>query len=167
MVDVSFVDNENSTNVALDNGASFTRSWQEREMALSGTEMMLAIAADQDCTYKAQFSVDGVNIDSTLTYQFQVGVIEPPKRLVIGRKYYRVVVENNSGSNMTYLRMQTSIGRFGQLTSPLNGTIAQDADSIVVRAVDFEVDAGQGKYYGITLKDKFGYNADIDRASVP
>jgi len=167
MTDISLVDTENSTDIALNNGEIFTGEWQERNMSNMGNEMIIALKADQSCTFQAQFSTDQVNIDSTISYKFQSGVIEPPKRLVIARRYYRVVVENNSGANMTYLRMQTSIGSFGLLSSPLNGSIAQDSDAIVVRAVDFEIDAGQGKYYGIDLRDKFGYNSDIDTASVP
>jgi len=160
---LTYVSGKNTSNVALDNGETFTGGWAQRYCP----EMMIAIASDVALTYKAQFSVDGVNIDSTLTYKFEPGVVEPPKRLVIAREFFRIVVENASGSNATYMRLETACGQFGPLTSPLNGTIAQDADALIVRSVDFEIDAGQHRYYGIDLRDRFGINTDVDTATVP
>ena len=156
-----FVDSHNSTETALDNGESFTGQWVQR----STSELILAIAADQDCTYKIQFSPDGgTNIDSTLTYSFEAGVVEVPKRLVISRDYYRVVITNDSGSNMTYLRAQLSVGDFGIFSSPINGIVSQDHDATVVRNIPVEFELPLGKYIGLELRDRWGANADVDSA---
>lgn len=152
------VDSNNSTSTALNNGESYTGDWVERVTP----EIIIAIATDQDCTYKTEFSVDGTNVDSTLTFTYEAGVVEQPKRLVVARRYYRVSVTNNSGSNQTYLRLQTSAGQFRELNSPLNGIITEDHGAMTTRTLNFEDELVFGKYVGYNLVQIFGENVDID-----
>lgn len=149
-----------SSSTPLTAGSTFTSTWEERRQP----EMLIAFAADQNATISAQFSVDGVNVDSTVSYMFEAGVVEAPHRLVIARKYYRLNVQNTSASDMTYMRLQISVGQFGFLTSALNANVGQDADAIVVRAVDSEIDIASGKYVGFSIVNKFGFNSDVDSA---
>lgn len=169
---VSYVDvrvsDGNSTSEAIDNGESFTGEWEER----TTPELLVAVISDVDLTFKAQFanSIEDIlagNIDSTLTYDFLGSQIEPPHRLIIARRYFRIIVENSSGSNATYLRVQTSIGQFGPLTSALNSIVAQDADALVVRPTDFFVEVGEGRHRGYSFSPKMGQNTDISAGSVP
>ena len=152
-----------STTTALANGASFTSVWIRR----AEPQLVIAITADQNCTFKVQFSPDASNVDSTLTYQFEVGVVEPPKTLIITRDFFRVVVENDSGVDMTYLRLQTSVGSFGLLTSPLNSVIAQDADATISRQIPPEFEIAAGKFYGWDVVNKIGKNSDVDSGTLP
>lgn len=101
--------------------------------------MMVAVAADQDCTISVQFAnsiedANNGNIDSTITYNFIAGTSEPPHRLVAAREWFRILVENVGGSDMTYFRLQTSLGVFGQLSSPLNASVSADEDCLVVKS---------------------------------
>lgn len=125
------VDTGNSTSVALSDGAVFIGEWTER----SGPEIIMAPASDQDFSWVIQFSPDGVNVDSTLSYTYDASAINPPRYLVLTRRYYRIVITNDSGADMTYLRFQVSVGDYSPLTSRLNATLASDADSIVSRSV--------------------------------
>lgn len=181
------VDSQNSTSTPLNNAAVFTGAWVER----TSPEMIVAVASDQDCQFQMQFSVNASDIDSTLTYTYDASGINVPKRLVIARRYYRVVVTNNSGFNMTYLRAQTSTGTFAPLASRLNASLAVDADAEVVRSViaglspsgsylnvgvneagavdttDFLFDVSRGRFSAFSIDTKFGNNPDIDTASTP
>lgn len=154
----------NSLYTPLNNGETFTGEWEE---VLQYPTTMVALTADQNCTYKIQYSPDAVNIDSTLSFTFRVGDIEPPKRITNTRRYARIVVENDSGSNMTELRLQTIVGHHGLPNSPLNGTITPDSDAVLVRSVPMADELPLGNYQGIQVADKFGRNADIDTATVP
>lgn len=124
-------------------------------------QMTVAYVADTDMTVQVQFSPDGTNIDSTLTYTYTAGVIDPPHRLIVAREFFRVIATNSSGGNQSYLRLQTSAGDFGELTSPLNATVAKGADSIIVRAITLEDEISLGKYADYSITQKFGVNTDI------
>lgn len=158
--DKPFLDSGNSTATPLNDTESFTGPWTAR---LTET-LMVAFVADTDMTVKVQFSNDstGDDIDSTLTYTYVNGELQAPHRLVIAREYYRVLIENNSGSNQTYLRMQLSLASFGQLSSPINGTIFKNSDAAITRSIALEDEVSLNKYAGITLNQKFGENTDVD-----
>jgi len=150
----------NSTSTALNNSEVFTGTWEEARF----DSLTVALAADQDCTYQVQFSPDGTNVDSTLTYNFEAGVVEVPKRLVISRRFFRVVITNDSGSNMTYLRCQVREGSFDVFSTAINGIVSQDHDAIVTRSLPYEDEVSLDKYIGRKLYNKFGRNLDIDTA---
>ncbi len=151
------VDGVNSTAIPLNNGETFTGEWTNSK----APELVVALACDVSLTYKIQFSINASDIDSTLSYNFVAGVPEVPHRLVIARQYYRLVIENNSGSNATYLRAQVREGSFGPLTSALNGTLWQDSDTIVTRSIPPAVDIARGNVKNWSVVTKFGQNTAI------
>ena len=130
------VDSDNSSTTALDDTEVFTGTWTQRTQP----EIIVAVATDQDGTYQVEFSPDGTNIDSTISYTYDASNPGPPRRLVITREYYRVIFTNNSGANQTYFRLQTSIGDFHKLESKLNASLEEDADAIVTRSMSIGFD---------------------------
>ena len=105
-----------STNTPLSNGDVFTSAWIEVEKYNS---IVVAIAASHNCSYSVQFSVNASDVDSTLNRSYKTDRITPPERLTIGRQYVRVEVTNNSGEDMTHMRLQTLVGDKHQLSFPL------------------------------------------------
>lgn len=51
--------------------------------------------------------------------------------------------------------------------SPINTTIAQDADGIVARTFDPQFEMAEGKYSGYAIVNKLGKNADVDTSTTP
>lgn len=156
MKPVVVAENSSADNIA--DSESFTGKWKIADSC----SIMLAIYADQDLTYKVQFSPDGTNIDSTLTFSYENGVIEQPKRIVVTRQYYRVVVTNDSGSDTTIMRLQTLEGEFNPLTTPMNANITRDHGALVTRVVPPGPDVVSGRFVGLSYFPRFGRNADID-----
>jgi len=156
----SIISNLNSTTTALNDGQTFTGGWED---VTEYESVVVACKTDQDGILSVQFSPDGVNVDSTLTRYYRTGQIEPPHRFTITRKYYRITFENNSGSNQTELRIQTSIKSNSEsLNSPLDAILAQDYDAIVTRPTDYHTEVALSLRQGATTWNKFGYNTDID-----
>lgn len=159
-----FVDGGNSTTTALNNGQTFTGAWKNVE---GKDSVVVAVKTDQNGTYTIQFSPDGTNADSTLTRYYRTAQIEPPHRFTITRKYMRVTFTNDSGSNQTYLRLQTTIGDKADLNIPIDATMSQDYDSISVRPTDYTTEVALGRRQGAATWNKFGYNDDVDISTSP
>lgn len=150
----------NSTTTLLTSGSSFTGTWED----VSGyTGVIVALKTDQNGYYTIQFSPDGTNTDSSLTRYYRTTQTEPPHAFEITRKYCRVVFTNDSGSDQTYLRLQTKFvsNRTG-LNIPMDATMSQDYDAIAVRPSNYVYEAALGRRQGATTWNKFGYNADVD-----
>lgn len=126
-----FVSSANSTTTPLNNAATFTGTAEDVSKYPSVTA---ACKTDQGGLMYMEFSPDGTNWDSSLPFTVAAGVNEF-HRLSVTRKYFRCRLYNNSGSNQTYLRLQVMFGNQTPVTSPLNGSVASDADSITTRSV--------------------------------
>lgn len=159
-----YVDPRNSTDTPLAIGETYTGAWVE---TLQFPTVILSVFADQHCLYYIQYSPDTVNVDSTLSFEFHPERVEPPKRLTNTRRYYRVVIVNNSGVNQSVLRCQTILGHHPLLNAPLNGLVTQDSDAVVTRSLNFEDEVSLGRYQSIDLIQKTGRNGDIDTGTVP
>lgn len=153
---------EMSTVAPLDNGETFTSPWVDVSPHDSIT---VAIAASHDCDFTVQFSVNAVDVDSTLSRTYKTTKIIPPERFTVGRKYARITITNDSGSNMTHLRFQTLVGEKTSLNFPIDSTLSQRADATAVRTDSFKIDIGLGRREGAENWRKFGYNADVDTAA--
>jgi len=155
-------DTSNSSTTLLTAASVFTGAWVD----VSGfADIVVSVATDQDGTYSIQFSPDGTNTDSTLTRYYRTDQINVPHRFTITRKYYRVVFTNTSASDQTYFRLQAHFGAYSDLNSPIDGTLAQDFDAIVVRPTDYFEEVATGIRQGKTLYHKWGYNEDVDTAA--
>ena len=151
----SFISSVNSTSTLLTNGSTFTGEWED---VSAYAFVSVAVKTDQNGTFSVQFSPDGVNQDSTLTRYYRTAQIEAPHVFVRTRKYCRIVFTNDSGSDQTYIRLQTIFGEAGQLNAPCDSTLSQDFDATVVRPTDYRTEVALGRRQGSGLWNKFGYN---------
>ena len=155
----------NSSIVALDNGGVFTGRWVD---VTGFPAVSVAVKTDQNGVLTVQYSPDCSNADSTLTRYYRTNQIEPPHVFLNARRCLRVTFTNNSGSNQTYFRMQSSLlDTSGQLNAPIDSTLSQDFDAISVRPTDYHYEVALGRRQGASLWNKFGYNLDIDTATDP
>lgn len=152
--------NNNSTTL-LTNSSTFTGTWETSNLP----DLMITIKTDQNGVLYVDFSPDGTNVDSTLSFNYNTARINPPHILVKGARYFRVRFTNNSGSDQTYLRLKTDLGHFQKLTASVNGTLSETYDAIVVRPTSFENEVAMNKRQGVTLWNKFGYNLNVNSTS--
>jgi len=131
-------------------GQTFTSAWEE---CVQYQSVVLACKTDQAGTLYIDFSTDyGVTSDSTLSFSVAADTNEV-HRITVTRSHFRVRFTNTSGSNQTYFRLQTLLGNHQTLTSPLNGTIQTDADSIITRSTLIgQTDGGSFKYVPVTTE---------------
>ena len=150
------VSTANSTSTPLSAGATFTGTAELVERP----SMIFRALTDQAGTMYVDVGVDGTNWDSTLTFTVSANVSEV-HRLEIGEFYFRVRFANTSASNQTFLRLRCSFGTHSPLTTPLNLTVATDADTLVTRTTDFDLDVAQGRFSGVSAVTKFGANTAV------
>jgi len=111
--------------------------------------VVMAVKTDQAGTLYIDFSPDASNTDSTLSFSVAANVNEV-HRITVTRRYFRVRFLN-SGSNQTFFRLQSLVGANQALTSPLNGTIQTDADSLITRSTLIgQTDGGSFQYVPVT-----------------
>ena len=156
----SKISTDNSTTTLLTNGSTYTGTWED---CSAYADVIVAVKTDQNGIFYVDFSPDGDNVDSTLTKYYNTADIEAPHRFTVTRQYFRVRFTNDSGSDQTFLRLQTSLKESSNdLNVPLDQPIARDYDSISVRPSDYHDEIALGLRQGTTLWNKFGYNADVD-----
>jgi len=147
-----YVLDANSSTSTLNAGATFTGTAVDVSAFPSVT---LAVKTDYAGAMYVDFSPDGTNWDSTLTYAVAAAVNEV-HRLTVTRKYFRVRFTNTSASNQTYFRLQCLAGEQIGLSAPANLAIGQDADAITVRPTDADLETARGLRTGISAAIKFG-----------
>lgn len=128
--------------------------------------IVFACKTDQIGLLEVQFSIDGTNWDSSLPYPIQASTNEV-HRIVVTRKYVRIVFTNTSGASQTYFRLQVMAGNFTAFTLPINSQVQTDADTTVVRPLDFNTMVAEGLYQNRSVTIKDGFNDDVDTATVP
>ena len=148
----------NSSNSILTTGATFTGTAELN----SFTDVMVTIETDQDGTLYIEFSPDGTNWDSSLSFNYITTRIHPPHIVVKANRYARVRFENTSTSDQTYLRLNTYYGQFNKLTTRTDSVLPESFDAIPTRPSDYNTEVAEGRREGASLWNKFGYNDDID-----
>jgi hypothetical protein len=148
----------NSSTTPLNTGITFTGTADLNNFP----DVMVQVATDQNGTLYCEFSSDGTNWDTSLSFMYDTSRIDPPHIFVKAERYFRVRFENTSASNQTYLRLYTYYGSFNKLTAPINGTLAENYDAIVTRPTSFKSEVAMSKRQGNTTWNKFGYNDDVD-----
>jgi len=146
------VDSNNSSTATLNAAAVFTGTATD---VSSHSALTIACKTDKDGTLNAQFSPDGTNWDSSLTYSVAANTNEV-HRLTVTRKYFRVMFTNTSASNQTFFRLQVIVGNQNPLSAPLNLALQLDSDGVVVRPTDADLEVARGLRGGISSQIKFG-----------
>lgn len=152
----------NNTTTALNAGQTFTGTAERNNYP----DALVVLKTDQAGLLYIDQSLDGTNWDSSLAYNVAAGTSEV-RRVLKASRYFRIRISNTSASNQTYLRADTFFGHFHLLTSPVNSVISDDADALLTRVVDPELDVALGHYASISSVNKFGRNDDIDTGSTP
>lgn len=166
-----YISEKNSSTTAINTGSNFTGEWED---VGDYDSLTVAVKTDQNGYFTVEFSPDATNTDSTLTRYYNIpdsyvhpNEIEAPHRYAITRKYARVRFYNDSGTNQTYFRLQTSIGQKAPLNVPIDGKISVDYDATVVRPTDHRQEIALGLRQGWTLWNKFGYNLTVPNSTTP
>lgn len=152
----------NSTSTPLASSGTWTGEWTD---VAQWDAVVLAVRTDAGGTMYADFSPDGTNADSTLTFEVAANINEV-HRITITRRWFRVRYVNDDTAQ-TFMRLQCIAGGFQTLSAALNSTISLDADAIVTRSLPSILELGRGRFIGITKNNKSGRNGDIDTATVP
>lgn len=158
----SILDSDNTTDTLLTAGSTFTGTSVQDFVY---PHLFVQAATDQDGEIRVQFSNDNANWDTTLTIPYINGSINVPQPIFKSGRYHRVIFENTSASDQTYLRLYTYLGVATELTSNLNGTISQVFPATVSRPTDYFIEVAAGKRQGVSNVNKFGYNNDVDSAA--
>ena len=149
----------NNTINPLTNGSSFTGVW---ENSLSAVNVLLSVYSDQNCVVKVQFTHNEVDI---ITEEFTaLASTLLSKGVRVKGNQYRLVVENNSGSDMTVLRCHTqlrmnhsyseekqNINMYSYHATPLVSTLRDGSSDVAIGDVEEVVDMGVGDARSNTL----------------
>lgn len=165
---MSFIENEystvstlNSSTTLLVASATFTGTAELNSYA----NVMVQVSTDQNGVLYYDFSNDGVNFDTTLSFNYNIDRINPPHNVVKSYRYFRVRFENTSTTDQTYLRLYTTYGQLPTLTAPINGVLSENYDATVVRPTNYTSEVAMGKRQGRSTVNKFAFNADVDTGS--
>jgi len=105
---LSKTDNNNSSNIVLNNGQVFTGTYTE---TTGYNSLIITILSDKDGDIQLYFSDDGTNISFTYNYTYYANQ-QYINNLETIKKYYKIKFTNSSGSNQTsfslYTRLSTS-----------------------------------------------------------
>ena len=153
----------NISSTALNAGQTFTGIFELNTYP----DAMVTFETDQKGIVYFDFSPNGVDIDSTISVNYDPSLINPPQILVKGNRYFRVRFYNNSSFNQTYLILNTYFGSFEKLTSTLNSIVPQTFGASVVRPMDFNLMVAKKLYQGHEATIKDGINPDVDTGTVP
>ena len=119
----SYIDRNNTYVVPLENGETFTGTLSNVDKYQG---VLTTVKTDQDGVLTLEWSNDGANWDFSHTEDVTAGVALSVHKQHLGT-YYRVSMENDSGSDQTYLRLHS---RFVNDINDLDGVTLTANNSI-------------------------------------
>lgn len=141
-------------------------TWEgEFESQLEFTGVVISVLSDQDGILKIYLqSKEGETI---ALRQFPINANDnEPHMLRVTRPFIKVTFENTSASNAN-VSIETILGQWGQLMTPMNFILRHDTDATAVRQTDFNMEVAQELRQNKITVRKDGINLDIDTGSVP
>jgi len=153
----------NSTTAILLSGETFTGVAELNNYPHVG----VTVRASGDATMYFDFSVDGVNWDSTFPvagFEVLAGISDFHTAIKLGR-YFRIRFINN-GVDQTYIRLATYYGNnFVPSMTPMNQAVTIDTDATMSRPTEFSDEVSIGRRSGVSNFNKFGYREGLTAAS--
>lgn len=129
-------------------------------------QITVSLLTDQDGILFVEFSPDGTNWDSSISLKITANKNEV-HRYTRTREFFRIRVSNTSQNNQSFLRVQVIGGVSNLLTSALNSEVQSDADTLVVREIDFNLMVANNLYQNHTPTIKDGISQTISTGTVP
>lgn len=156
-------DLNNSTTTTLASGATYTGT----KTLNAYPDVMVSCFSDTDGTLYFDFSIDGNNWRTFPTSGFIVkSNIHEFHTAVKGQRYFRTRFVNSATTQGTF-QLATYYGTYRPPNTPLNQSLALDADAILVRPTYPWLDISRGLVTGMQTIEKFGYNANIGTGFTP
>lgn len=140
-------------------------TWEgEFESQLDFTGVAISVLSDQSGVLRIYLqSKEGEEI---ALREFPIDANDnEPHMLRVTRPFIKVTFENTSGSNAN-VSIETILGQWGQLMTPLNFVLKHDTDATTVRQTDFNLEVAQNLRQNKITVRKDGINSDIDTGSV-
>lgn len=150
---------QNTSTTPLNNGQTFTGEAEQPDK----NGVYVQLKTDQSGILTVQFSPDGTNWDTTLTYNYypdRIFPIEPFNNP--NKRFVRVSFTNDSGSNQTEFRLYTYSAPYNTLNSSINSTLSETFPAQVVRTTDYYSEVAMSKRQGRKVWNKFGYNGSVN-----
>ena len=153
----------NNSNTPLLANDSFTGEW---ESCILYDSVTISCLSDQDGTLYIQFrSNETAPINTLPAYKIYAGV-NSVHRLTVTRAQFRLIFTNGTVDQSSF-DLHAILGAQTALTSPLKGSVSQDADASIVRTVPNLIEIAAGKFSGWSIIPKVGRNSDIDSGTLP
>jgi len=157
------VSTSNSTSTPLAGGGTFTGAWEDVLAYASISIACTVTPSNATGTVYADFSPDGVNVDSTVSWPIENGSIGVPHFLSTSRRYFRVRVVND-GVAQSAMRLQTllyPVARLSLPTTRVTQTFTNDSDAISTRAVLTGQDNNGETYANVGISERDALNVEI------
>lgn len=150
----------NATTTPLAASATFTGTTELNP----SNDVFVQVLTDQPGTLFMEFSLDGTNWDSSLSFSVTANV---PlfRHLVKGARQFRVRFTNTGSSPQTFIRLGAFYGLVAAPNTPRNLAITNDSSAMVVRPIDGRLDRARGGYATESSVRKFGFNGSIGTAT--
>ena len=152
-----------SSSTPLAGGATFTSSWVD----VSGyANLSVACAVgptNATGTVYADFSPDGVNVDSTVSWAISNGSIGVPHSLSTSRAYVRIRVVNDAVAQAS-MRLQTLLFRVARIAIPttrVTETFTNESDALATRAVLTGQNANGVTYANVGVSTRGALNTEV------
>lgn len=129
---------------------------------------MVVVETSNTGTYTIQLSQDGVSFVTVGNYNYNADGSDRPHIFAKGNRHFKVSFSNTSGGAQSYFRLSTYyFNEDIKLNSPLNSIVNRQADTTIVRPLDFNLMVAEGLYQNTSNTIKDGINPDVRSGSVP
>lgn len=157
-----FADTANSLESStLASAGTFTGEWHDFNDAPFKATLVSANSTASGTLYM-EYSNDGINVRSSLSFQVVANIREVHK-LENSSRYYRTRFVN--GSSSATVSIETNFGDFEALTAPMNLSLGLDSDALPTRPSITQDEIRIGRRAGVRGFTKFGHTNSLTAAA--